>query len=87
LEPAPGRDRCFNAVGDDLLGPVAGLELDGRDGDDVVAQAPVVAPVDVLGDRNLDIGHRLPAALGAHDWVADALGFEQRVSASAIVFS
>jgi len=45
---------------------------------DLAVKAPVVEPVDVLGDGDLDVGHVLPAALGTHDGVADALGLEQR---------
>ena len=60
------------------VGPMVGLVLGGRDEPDLAVKASVVVPVDVFGDGDLDVGHRLPAALGAHDGVADALGLEQR---------
>jgi hypothetical protein len=47
----------------------------------------VVEPVDVLGDGDLDVADGLPTAVGAHDRVADALGLEQRVNASAIALT
>src|SRR5512139_3051720 len=59
--------------------PVSGLELGRRNEPDLAVKSSVVEPVDVLGDGDLDIAHVLPAALGTHGRVADALGLEQRV--------
>ena len=42
-------------------------------------QAPVVEPVDVFRDGDLDVPDRGPAAFRAHRGVADAFGLEQRV--------
>ncbi len=53
---------------------VLGLELHRRDGADLAVQASVVEPVDVLGDRDLEVVDVLPRAL-----VADQLSLEQRV--------
>ena len=50
------------------------LELGGWDQADLAVQAPVVEPVDVLGDGDLEVVDVLPGAL-----VADQLGLEQRV--------
>jgi hypothetical protein len=61
------------------VGPVVGLELGGRDEPDLAVDASVVEPVDVLGDGDFDVCDGLPAAVGSHDRVADALGLEQRV--------
>ena len=58
---------------------MVGLTLGGRDEPDLAVKAPVVEPVDVLGDGDLHVDDRLPAALGPHHRVADAFGLEQRV--------
>ncbi len=50
------------------------LELGRWDGPDPAMQTPVVEPVDVLGDRDLEVVDVLPGPL-----VADQLGLEQRV--------
>ncbi len=50
------------------------LELGRWDGPDPAMQTPVVEPVDVLGDRDLEVVDVLPGPL-----VADQLGIEQRV--------
>ena len=50
------------------------LELGRWDGPDPAMQTPVVEPVDVLGDRDLEVVDILPGPL-----VADQLGIEQRV--------
>ena len=55
------------------------LELGRRDVPDLAVQSPLVEPVDVLGDGDLDIADRRPAALRPHRWVPDALALEQRV--------
>ena len=60
-------------------GPVVGLELGGRDQSDLAVQPSVVEPIDVLGNGDLDVADVLPASLGTHEGVADALGLEQRV--------
>jgi len=59
--------------------PVVGLQLDRLDEPDLAMKAPVVEPVDVLSNSDLDVADTLPSALGSHHWVADALGLEQRV--------
>jgi hypothetical protein len=50
------------------------LELDGRDGADLAAQAAVVETVVVLGDGDLEVVDRSPGS-----FVAAQLGLEQRV--------
>src|SRR5690606_16834839 len=59
--------------------PVVGLELGGRDEPGLAVKPSVVVPVDVFGGSDFDVADVLPAALGPHDRVADALGLEQRV--------
>ena len=55
------------------------LELGRRDVPDLAVQSPLVEPVDIFGDGDLDIADRRPAALRPHRWVPDALALEQRV--------
>src|SRR5664280_2140500 len=53
---------------------VLGLELNGRDKADLAVKAAVIEPVDVLGDRDLQVVDGPPRAL-----VADEFGLEQAV--------
>jgi hypothetical protein len=87
LEPAPVWEGCLRGVPGRDLGPVVGLELDGWDEPDLAVKAPVVEPVDVLGDGDLNVADGFPAALGSHHGVADALGLEQRVECLAVALS
>jgi hypothetical protein len=80
LGTGPGWDGCFRIVLGVDAGPVVGLELARRYDPDLAVKASVVESVDVRGDGDLDVGHRLPAAPGTHDRVADAVGLEQLVS-------
>src|SRR5690606_6553552 len=77
--PGLGEDAGVRIVVDLGLGPVGGLVFGWRDVPELAVQSSVVVPVDVFGDGDLDITHVLPATFRAHDRVADALGFEQRV--------
>src|SRR5664280_439096 len=53
---------------------VLGLELNGRDKADLPVQPAVIEPVDVLGDRDLQVVDGPPRA-----FVADEFGLEQAV--------
>src|SRR5664280_24982 len=53
---------------------VLGLELNGRDKADLAVKAAVIEPVDVLGDRDLQVVDGPPRA-----FVADEFGLEQAV--------
>lgn len=71
-----------------LVGPVVGLELGGRDEPDLAVESSMVEPVDVLGDGDLNVAHRLPAAFRARMTglrMHSALNSE--LSASAIALS
>jgi hypothetical protein len=47
----------------------------------------VVEPVDVFGDGDLDVGHRLPAALRSHDGFRMHSAFNSELNASAMASS
>src|SRR4051812_40961897 len=69
-QPRLGRvseGKCSGSISDRWLASNSA----GGDEPDLAVKAPVVEPVDVLGDGDLDIADRLPSALGAHDRVAD----------------
>ena len=70
-------DRVLTVVRCGLGCPVVGFELGWWDEPDLTVEAPVVVPVDILSNRDLDVGDVLPAACRSHRGVADALGFEQ----------
>ena len=61
---------------------VVGLELGGRDGPDLAVEPPVVEPVDVFGDSDLDVVDALPGA-----FVADHSALNNEFNASAIALS
>jgi len=65
-----GEDLVLTVVLDRGCCPVVGLVLGGWDESDFAVEASVVVPVDVLGDGDLDVDDRLPAAGGSHHGVA-----------------
>jgi hypothetical protein len=55
LGSGAGEDRRFRVVLGLVAGPVVGFELGLRDQADLAVEPAVVAPVDVLGDGDLDL--------------------------------
>ncbi len=54
-------DRCLTLVGRRVIRPVGRLVLGRRNVVDLAMQAAMIEPVDVLGDRPLDVSHAPPA--------------------------
>lgn len=69
-----------------LLGPASRLEL-GRRGEPDLAVKVSGRAVGVLGDDELDICDGLPAGLEVHRRVADGLGLNSGLAASAMALS
>ena len=69
-----GEDGVLTVVLAGLGCPVGGLVLCGWDEPEFAVEASVVEPVDVLGDRELEIADAVPRAA-----VADQFALEQRV--------
>ena len=81
-----GEDSVVWVVIDHGVCPVGGLELGGCDVGKLAVETSMVVPVDVGGDGEFDVVDTAPAA-AAQDGVADAFGFEQEFSASAMALS
>jgi len=58
-----GEDRVLTVVPVGLVCPVGGLVFGWWQVPEFAVEAAVVVPVDVFGDRDLDVGDVLPAAL------------------------
>ena len=80
-------DGCFRVVLGRDAGPVVGLELGRRDEPDLAVKAPVVEPVDVLGDGDLDVPDYFQPPLGRMTGLRMHSALNSELNASAIALS
>jgi hypothetical protein len=74
-------------VGGRLVGPERLLELGWRHVVELAMQSPVVEPVDVFGDGDLDVADVLPSALGRMTGLRMHSALNNEFSVSAIALS